>query len=88
MASLQALIVDGVTVLITSVEDTGSRGSTPRAAQPVFWSHEFGGGRVFGCVPGHCAQTFDDPLFRKLLPRAVAWAAGENPVRFGELAAR
>lgn len=81
-------IMEGVTVLATSVEDKAARGSTPRAAQPMFWCYELGAGRVFGCVPGHSAQTFDDPVFRKLLLRGVAWAAGENPLRFGELAAK
>jgi type 1 glutamine amidotransferase len=54
----------------------------------MFWCYELGTGRVFGCVPGHSAQTFDDPVFRKLLLQAVAWAAGEDPMRFGELAAK
>ena len=30
----------------------------------------------------------DDPVFRKLLFRGVAWAAGEDPLRFGELVAK
>jgi type 1 glutamine amidotransferase len=77
-------IAEGVTVLATSVEEEGKRGSTPRAAQPMFWCYELGAGRVFGCVPGHCAQTFDDPLFRKLLLRGIAWSAGESPMRFAE----
>ncbi|NQT11718.1 MAG: ThuA domain-containing protein [Planctomycetes bacterium] len=81
-------IVEGVTVLATSVEEKGKRRSTPRAAQPMFWCYELGAGRVFGCVPGHWAQTFDDPVFRKLLLRGIAWAAGENPLRSGERAAR
>lgn len=65
-----------VTVLATSVEDKGARGSTPKAAQPMLWCHEVGKGRVFGCVPGHLARTFDDLLFRVLLFRGIAWAAG------------
>ena len=81
-------IMKGVTVLATSVEDKARRRSTPRAAQPMFWCYELGAGRVFGCVPGHCAQTFDDPVFRKLLLRGIAWSAGESPMRFGELAAK
>jgi type 1 glutamine amidotransferase len=81
-------IAEGVTVLATSVEEKAKRRSTPRAAQPMFWCYELGAGRVFGCVPGHCAQTFDDPVFRKLLLRGIAWAAGENPLRFGGRAAR
>jgi CubicO group peptidase (beta-lactamase class C family) len=129
-------IMEGVTVLATSVEDKAKRGSTlrsvsenpvvgprasgfvtgkdgeagdiavyrrysrtqssrktsrskpdrilrqaPRAAQPMFWCYELGEGRIFGCVPGHSAKTFDNPMFRKLLFRGIAWTAGEN--RFG-----
>lgn len=81
-------IAEGVTVLATSVEEKAKRRSTPRAAQPMFWCYELGAGRVLGCVPGHCTQTFDDPLFRKLLLRGIAWSAGESPVRFGELVAK
>lgn len=39
------------------------------------WCHEVGKGRVFGYVPGHFAKTFDDPPFRVLLFRGIAWAA-------------
>jgi hypothetical protein len=78
-------IMEGVTVLATSMEDKAKRGSTPRAAQPMFWSYELGAGRVFGCVPGHCAHTFDDPVIRKLLFRGIAWTARENPLLFDEV---
>jgi CubicO group peptidase (beta-lactamase class C family)/type 1 glutamine amidotransferase len=71
-------IMEGVTVLATSVEDKAKRGSTPKAAQPMFWCYELGEGRVFGCVPGHRAHTFDDPVIRKLLLRGMIWAAGEQ----------
>jgi type 1 glutamine amidotransferase len=81
-------IMEGVTVLATSVEDKAKRRSTPRAAQPMFWCYELGAGRVFGCVPGHRAQTFDDPVFRELLLRGVAWSAGEDPMRFAESSAK
>lgn len=56
-------------------------------AQPQLWTLERGAGRVFGCIPGHYMWTFDDPLYRLLLLRGIAWAAGENEVdRFSELA--
>jgi hypothetical protein len=45
-------------------------------------------GRVFGCVPGHYTWTFDDPYFRLLLLRGMAWAAGESPYRFDSLVLR
>ena len=44
-------------------------------------------GRVFVCIPGHYMWTFDDPLYRVLVLRGIAWAAGEADVnRFNELA--
>ncbi len=81
-------MMDGVTVLATSLEERGARGSTPRAAQPMFWCYELGKGRVFGCVPGHCCETFDDPMFRIFLLRGVAWAAGESPYRLDRMVLR
>jgi type 1 glutamine amidotransferase len=46
---------------------------------------EHGKGRVFVSIPGHYSWTFDDPLFRVLLLRGVAWAAREPVVRFIDL---
>ena len=74
-------IMESVTVLATSVEDKAKRGT----AHPMFWCYELGEGRVFGCVPGHSAKTFDDPMFRKLLFQGIAWTAGENPLLFDEV---
>jgi putative heme-binding domain-containing protein len=54
-------------------------------AQPLFWTLEPGKGRVFVSIPGHFAWTFDDPLFRVLLLRGIAWAAREPVDRFNDL---
>jgi putative heme-binding domain-containing protein len=54
-------------------------------AQPLLWTREQGKGRVFACIPGHYTWTFDDPLFRVLLLRGMAWAAGEPVDRFQPL---
>jgi putative heme-binding domain-containing protein len=64
-------------VLATSVED-----GQPR---PQIWSLEPGKGRVFVAIPGHFSWTFDDPLFRILLLRGIAWAAHEPVDRFNDL---
>jgi type 1 glutamine amidotransferase len=54
--------------------------------QPLFWTHEPQiGGRVFVSIPGHFAWTFDDPIFRILLLRGIAWAADEPVDRFNAL---
>ncbi len=53
--------------------------------QPLFWSLERGKGRVFVSIPGHFSWTFDDPLFRVLLLRGIAWSAKESVDRFNDL---
>jgi len=53
--------------------------------QPLFWTLEPGKGRVVVSIPGHYAWTFDDPLFRVLILRGIAWAANEPVDRFNDL---
>ena len=67
----------GDRVLATQVEDKEPR--------PLFWTTEPGKGRVFVSIPGHYSWTFDDPLFRVLLLRGLAWTAREPVDRFNEL---
>jgi type 1 glutamine amidotransferase len=64
-------------VLATQVEDKEPR--------PLFWTTEPAKGRVFVSIPGHYSWTFDDPLFRVLLLRGIAWAAREPVDRFNSL---
>ncbi len=54
--------------------------------QPLFWTFEPSNGRVFVSIPGHFAWTFDDPLFRILVLRGIAWAARAPVDRFNDLA--
>jgi type 1 glutamine amidotransferase len=67
-----------VDVLATAVEEG--------AARPLLWARQAGKGRVFVSIPGHYTWTFDDPLFRLLLLRGIAWTAGESVDRFNALA--
>src|SRR5262249_39506963 len=64
-------------VLATQVEDKEPR--------PLFWTTEPSKGRVFVSIPGHYSWTFDDPLYRVLLLRGIAWAAKEPVDRFNDL---
>jgi putative heme-binding domain-containing protein len=53
--------------------------------QPQMWTVEPRNGRVFVSIPGHYSWTFDDPLFRVLLLRGIAWSAREPVDRLNEL---
>ena len=50
-------------------------------SRPLLWTFQRGKGRVFASIPGHYTWTFEDPLFRALALRGVAWAAGESAKR-------
>ncbi len=64
-------------VLATSVEDG--------QPQPQIWAREKQRGRIFVSIPGHFSWTFDDPLYRILLLRGIAWSAHEPVDRFNDL---
>jgi putative heme-binding domain-containing protein len=68
---------DNVTLFATSAEDG--------AAQPQLWTYDRSAGRVFVSIPGHYNWTFDDPIFRAILLRGIAWTAKQPVDRFNEL---
>lgn len=45
---------------------------------PVVWTHAVGKGRVFATVLGHNYFTFNDPYFRIILLRGMAWTLRES----------
>jgi type 1 glutamine amidotransferase len=47
--------------------------------QPVFWTSDFHGARVFGTTYGHSDDTFRDPVYLNALTRGILWAAGKLP---------
>jgi putative heme-binding domain-containing protein len=53
--------------------------------RPQVWVRELGKGRVFVSIPGHYSWSFDDPLFRLLLLRGIAWTARESVDRWNDL---
>lgn len=76
-----------IKVLATS-DETISKDSKQTKPEPMFYIYEHGKGRVFNCILGHYTWTFDDPYFRILLLRGMAWAAGQSPYRFDRLVLR
>jgi putative heme-binding domain-containing protein len=65
-------------VLGTVVED-----GQPR---PQLWTREQGKGRVLVSIGGHYNWTFDDPLFRVIVLRGIAWTAHRPSERLTGLA--
>jgi len=61
-------------------------GTEEGEARPLLWTYASGKGRVFVSILGHYTWTFDDPLFRVLVLRGIAWSAGEGADRLTDLA--
>jgi hypothetical protein len=53
--------------------------------RPQVWVNKLGKGRVFVSIPGHYSWSFNDPLFRLLLLRGIAWTAKESVDRWNDL---
>ena len=70
-------------VLASDMEDDGD-GKQVRV--PLIWNLQSGKGRVHVNILGHYNWTFNDPLFRILVLRGIAWAADQPIDRFGALA--
>ena len=66
-----------IDVLATSAEEGQAR--------PIIWTYERDKGRAFVSVLGHYNWTFDDPIYRVILLRGIAWAAREPEGRFNKL---
>jgi len=52
---------------------------------PLFWTVEPNRGRVFVSIPGHYSWTFDDPIYRAVLLRGIAWVSHESVDRLNSL---
>jgi putative heme-binding domain-containing protein len=61
---------------------SGTRNQSPEVSKT---SEVLLSGRVFGCILGHYSWTFDDPIFRILFFRGLAWAADSSVDRFTPL---
>ena len=75
---------DSVTTMMTAPGGPESASTGPPQANeldgkawPVIWTKEKDRGRVFGTVLGHNYFAFNDPYFRIIMLRAMAWTMRE-----------
>jgi type 1 glutamine amidotransferase len=72
-----------IELMASAMEDDGG-GKMIRV--PLIWNIQNGKGRVHVNILGHYNWTFNDPLFRVLVLRGIAWAADQPVDRFAPLA--
>jgi type 1 glutamine amidotransferase len=71
-----------IDVLASAMEDDGD-GKKVRV--PLIWNRQVGKGRIHVNIFGHYNWTFNDPVFRAVVLRGVAWAAHQPVHRFDDL---
>ena len=65
-----------VQVLVSLDEKSYEPGDGAMGDHPIVWCRELeGGGRSLYTALGHTKESYSDPLFRKHLASAIAWAA-------------
>jgi putative heme-binding domain-containing protein len=69
----------GIVEVLATAEQEGK-------AWPMMWTFQKGKGRVFASILGHYSWTHDDPMFRILVLRGVAWAARTDVRRLEKMA--
>ncbi len=55
-----------------------SKSEKDGSVQPVIWTNNYHGTRVFGTTYGHSNATWQDPVFIELITRGLLWAAGRT----------
>lgn len=53
-------------------------GTSPEATEPIAWTRNYKGGRIFYTSLGH-PQDFQEPSFQRMLVNALFWAAQREP---------
>ena len=72
---------------IRKLDEKNQKDPNVIGSEPMYWTYEYGKGRVFCCILGHYVWTYDDPYYELLLLRGMAWAAGEWVHRFDPVVA-
>ncbi|WOI52672.1 ThuA domain-containing protein [Parvularcula sp. LCG005] len=66
------------TVRLILTLDPGSIGQPDVNPNPIAWSHEYDGGRVFYTAMGHTAETYEDLTFLRHVAGGMRYALGHD----------
>ncbi len=64
--------------VLASLNQSSYTGSTMGADHPIMWSHEFEGGRSWYTGMGHTQESYQDPLYLKMIAEGIEWACGNS----------
>lgn len=70
--------------VLMTIDEKSYTGGTNGDFHPMTWYHEYDGGRVFYTNFGHTKETFEEPLFLKMLDGGIKYAIGNNQLDYSK----
>jgi cytochrome c len=64
--------------VLASLDQSSYSGSKMAEDHPIMWCHEFEGGRSWYTGMGHTQESYQDPIFVKMLAEGIEWACGDS----------
>ncbi|MGK7391660.1 MAG: ThuA domain-containing protein [Candidatus Cyclobacteriaceae bacterium M2_1C_046] len=68
--------------VLQNLDETTYEGGKMGEHHPITWYHEFDGGRAFYTGMGHTKETYDEPLYQKLLKNALQYVVRDGPLDY------
>jgi len=67
--------------VLASLDQKSYTGSKMGNDHPIMWYHEFEGGRAWYTGMGHTQESYQDPLYLKMLAEGIEWSCGNSKRR-------
>ena len=68
----------GKVQVLASLDQSSYKGSKMASDHPIMWCHEFEGGRCWYTGMGHTQESYQDPIYLKMLAEGIEWACGKS----------
>lgn len=68
--------------VLQNLDETTYEGGTMGEEHPITWYHEYDGGRAFYTGMGHTKESYDEPLYQKLLKNALRDVFRDEPLDY------
>ncbi len=65
----------GQVTVLASLDETSYTGGSMNGDHPIIWCHSVGKGRSWYSGIGHTKESYQDPLFLRMLAEGMNWAA-------------
>jgi cytochrome c len=66
--------------VLQTLDESTYKGGRMGKDHPITWCHDFDGGRSWYTGMGHTAESYEEPLFMRMIAEAIEWASSKSAV--------